>query len=231
MGLADEFESHLERVVEGFFSKAFRSHVEPAEIGRRLMREMEGGKTVSMAAVYVPNRYSVMLSPTDYERLEGLLPTLESEFVQLLRANADERRWRPAGALGVSFHPGDSMKEGRFEVEAESDAGFQPEPVEEQTRSVLRLIGSDPPRVWTLQSERMVIGRLDECDVVVDDPNASRRHAEITRREDGWWITDLGATNGTLVNGTLIKERRLRTGDVIRIGNAEIDYLEAGREG
>lgn len=231
MGLADEFERRLERVVEGFFSKAFRSKVEPAEIGRRLMREMESGKSVSVAAIYVPNRYEIRLSAIDYERLEGLMPTLRSEFALMLKTNASERRWRPAGGLEVSFVSIEDLAEGRFQILAEHDASIQSPPPEVQVRPTLLIADADPPRRWVVETDRAVIGRLEECDLVLADPNVSRRHAEISRRDDGWWITDLDATNGTLVNETLVKERRLRSGDLIRIGDVEIKYQQSDREG
>ncbi|MBW3591808.1 MAG: DUF3662 domain-containing protein, partial [Actinobacteria bacterium] len=74
MGLVGDFEDRLERAVEGVFSKAFRSEVAPSELGRRLLRQMENNKTVSVGAVYVPNHYLVRLSGEDYARFEGLVP-------------------------------------------------------------------------------------------------------------------------------------------------------------
>lgn len=230
VGLADEFERRLERVVEGFFSKAFRSKIEPAEIGRRLMREMEGGKTVSVAAVYVPNRFGVRLSPVDHERLEGLLPTLESEFVRMLKANARERAWRPAGALKISFETSEELPEGRFEVLAEHDSSAAEASAHSLQRPVLLIGDADPPRRFSVGKDRMLIGRLEECDLVLVDAEVSRRHAEITRKEDAWWITDLQSANGTFVNNTHTKERRLLSGDRIKVGNTEIEFLQSDPE-
>ena len=62
---------------------------------------------------------------------------------------------------------------------------------------------------------------------MVDDANASRNHAQLSRRAGEWWITDLDSTNGTLVNDAMIKERRLNHGDRIKIGATEIEYREA----
>src|SRR2546425_11444694 len=79
LGLFDEFERRLERVVDGFFSKAFRSPIQPAEIGRRLLREMEGAKTVSVGAGYVPNGDVIHLGTEDFEGVEGLMPPLHED--------------------------------------------------------------------------------------------------------------------------------------------------------
>lgn len=225
MGLAEEFERRLERLVEGFFSKTFRSDLEPAEIGRRLLREQEGGKKVSVGAVYVPNVYDIRLSESDHERLEGLLPALRREFTALLQANAGERRWKFAGPLVVRFGEGSDVGEGKFEVEASHEAAAEA-PEDEPEAPVVRLAGSDPAQEWELQSKDVTIGRLSSCEIVIADPNVSRRHAQIVRRGDGWWVVDLGSTNGTLVNDALVKERRLDPGDRIQVGGAELEYSE-----
>jgi hypothetical protein len=223
MGLADEFERRLEQVVEGFFSKAFRSKLEPAEIGRRLLREMEGGRMVSVEAVYVPNRYTVGLSTTDHERFHGLIPELEKRFRGLLREAAQDRRWKLPGQLIVAFNRDESVKEGKFSVQAAHDSTA--EPAADASVAQLRLVGDS--KDWSLDADRLVIGRQETCDIVVPDPNASRRHAEVAKRDDGWWIVDLESTNHTYVNGSLVKERRLHAGDRIRIGNTELDYVDS----
>lgn len=229
MGLVDEFERRLERAVEGFFSRTFRSRIQPAEIGRRLLREMEAGKSVSVGAVYVPNRFVIRLAPSDYERFEGLIPTLRQEFGDLLRGQARERRWRPAGRVAVEFSRESGQPEGRFEVEAHHESGGgggdagHPAPE-------LRLRGVEG-RSFALGDEALTIGRLASCQIVLDDPNASRRHAEVSRRDDGWWIVDLGSTNGTLVNGGLIKERRLENRDVVQIGSSELEFVDDAEAG
>ncbi|MGH2772402.1 MAG: FhaA domain-containing protein [Actinomycetota bacterium] len=221
MGLADEFERRLEKMVEGVFSKAFRSDVEPAEIGRRLLREMEGGKSVSMAAVYVPNSYLIRLASDDFERLEGLIPNLRSEFVGLLRDRARQRRWRPAGGLSVEFERDDRMAVGRFEI----DVRHQEQPGDEGP-PVLLLVDSTPQQAWKLETERLIIGRSPDAEIVLSDPNVSRAHAEVVRREGEWWVVDLGSTNGTLVNESMVKERRLAPGDTIRLGSSLLEFAE-----
>jgi pSer/pThr/pTyr-binding forkhead associated (FHA) protein len=68
----------------------------------------------------------------------------------------------------------------------------------------------------------VTIGRLPECDVILGDPNVSRRHAEIRRQGTGFVVVDLGSTNGTRVNGAGVKERRLVDGDEITVGGTKI---------
>lgn len=222
MGIVDEFERRLEKAVEGVFSKAFRSDLEPAEIGRRLMREMEGGKSVSVGAVYVPNSYKVLLSDRDYERFEGLFPTLSKEFGDLLVAVSRERRWKLAGPLAIEFAASPAVRERRFEVEAAHTQTEGPE-IRMPPTSTLAL-ASDGSQSWKLDADETTIGRALDCAIVITDPNASRQHAQVQRRGDEWWLVDLDSTNGTLVNDSLVKERRLRTGDVIKIGSTDFKF-------
>jgi hypothetical protein len=225
VGLVDEFEKRLERVVEGVFSKAFRSDVEPAELGRRLMREMEAGKSVSVGAVYVPNDYLIRLSPDDYARFEGLAPTLRTEFTTLLKTNAGQRRWRLPGPIDVRFEQDESLKAGKFEVDTMHLAADPDNPYPVVPDELVQL-GSN--KSWQLDSDEITLGRSSSNGIVVDDPNASRNHAQLSRRDGEWWLTDLGSTNGTLVNEAMIKERRLTQGDRIKIGATELEYRQAG---
>jgi Protein of unknown function (DUF3662)/FHA domain len=190
-----------------------------------LLREMEGAKTVSVGAVYVPNSYLIHLGTEDFERFEGLIPTLQEEFGSLLRRSAAERRWHFPGALVVDFAQDAAVAPGRFEVWAEHDAdAVAPPPSESLRRDVLRLTGSQPPKEWVLDSGRLVMGRLPACEISLNDANASRQHAQLVKREDGWWIVDLDSTNGTFVNGSLVKERRLVPGDRIQIGSSKLEF-------
>jgi pSer/pThr/pTyr-binding forkhead associated (FHA) protein len=70
------------------------------------------------------------------------------------------------------------------------------------------------------------IGRTSECDLYIpDDERVSRVHARLDWDGTGWVLVDLGSTNGTVVNGEKITERRLEPGDVLEIGDTELRYL------
>jgi len=77
-----------------------------------------------------------------------------------------------------------------------------------------------------LRGERMVVGRLADCDICLEDKSASRQHAAFVAEGTGWAIEDMGSTNGTSLNGHKIAHERLRDGDRIRIGLTEIIYNE-----
>ncbi len=79
-------------------------------------------------------------------------------------------------------------------------------------------------RAFPLTTFQVVLGRSRECDIQVADGNVSRRHAEVTRVGDDYWLVDLGSTNGTEVNGRPIKRQQLDDGDRITIGSSEIVF-------
>lgn len=223
VGLADEFEDRLERMVEGFFARAFKSRLQPAEIGHRLLREQESGKSVSVGAVYVPNHYQVNLSPKEHAQLEGLTEQLSQEFRQLLQENAAENKWKLPGPLEVSFGADPDVKEGRFQIVASHRAA--PEVIEAKPGAQLRVV--EGRETWKLTSEEITIGRLPECHVALADPEVSRRHAQLQKRQDGWWVLDLHSTNDTYVNGQIVKERRLEAGDVVTVGSTQLVFEES----
>jgi len=90
--------------------------------------------------------------------------------------------------------------------------------------SVLVRLGPDGGTPYPLGS-RAVVGRLESCDVPVNDKSVSREHARLSRLRDGYVIEDLGSTNGTLVNGRRINEAvLLRPGDRVTIGSVDFRY-------
>lgn len=228
MGLADEFERRIEKVVEGAFTKVFKSNVQPAEIGRRLLREMEGGKSVSVGAVYVPNAYTILLGPAEHERFAGMIANLQREFIALLKANAKERRWIPSGPVTVGFRLADEIPDGRFDIEAShvpADEGAVDDvAVEPCAELVMTAQGSK--HTYELDDGEISIGRASSNEIVLNDTNASREHARLVKRDADWWIVDMGSTNGTLVNESLIKERRLTSGDRVKIGSTEFEFRD-----
>ena len=80
-----------------------------------------------------------------------------------------------------------------------------------------------------LSKRRTVIGRSKDCDLQLDDANASRRHAEVRQEGTSYWIVDLDSTNGLEVNGRRAKRAKLDTGDKITIGSTDLVFdVETG---
>lgn len=134
---------------------------------------------------------------------------------------------RPAAAGG--YPPGDQPANGR----AWRGEDFSGEAVERTTvmgaaRPALHLLnGSDPGRQVLLDGQTL-IGRLPECDLQLDDPSVSRRHARLTERAAGWSIEDLDSTNGVRVNGTTVRQTSLSEGDTIELGTIRLTFTLDG---
>jgi pSer/pThr/pTyr-binding forkhead associated (FHA) protein len=94
-------------------------------------------------------------------------------------------------------------------------------------RLIVRATPSHGDSVVELNRPRITIGRSARNDLCVEDPFASRLHAEVRKRGDGFWLSDLGSANGTMINAArLAAPVQLRDRDVVRIGETEIEYSE-----
>jgi FHA domain-containing protein len=217
MGL-QRFERRLERLVEGAFNKAFRSGLQPLEIGRRVAREMDAGRTLGVRGKVVPNSFLVVLSAEDAQRFEGFHDALARELEDAAREHARDEGYAFLGPVQLQFEVDERRHRGDFSVVANI--------VEGPGGSVGSLVLPDGRRL-TLSHEPLRIGRLPDCLISLSDPQVSRHHAEVRPAHEGFEVVDLGSTNGTLVNGVVVKEHPLRDGDVILVGATSIRYEES----
>ncbi|MDO7786188.1 DUF3662 and FHA domain-containing protein [Desulforamulus aquiferis] len=86
--------------------------------------------------------------------------------------------------------------------------------------------GPDTGREFLLGDYRVVMGRRDSCDIVLLDSSISRRHAQLEPAGGRYWLTDLGSTNGTYLNGLLVEKVELTSGDVISLGSTVLIFKE-----
>ena len=91
---------------------------------------------------------------------------------------------------------------------------------------VVRSGGGRAGESFTVDRDRMSIGRTPDAAVFLDDVTVSRNHALIVRRDDGLYIDDLGSLNGTYVNRRRIESHKLEDGDEIQVGKYKLSYLE-----
>ena len=91
---------------------------------------------------------------------------------------------------------------------------------------VIRSGGGRSGESFTIEGDRISIGRSPDAEVFLDDVTVSRNHALIVRRQDGLYIDDLGSLNGTYVNRRRIESHLLADGDEIQIGKFKLSYLE-----
>jgi hypothetical protein len=253
MSVLRNLESKIAGLVEGTFSRAFRSEVRPVEIARKLAREMEEHKSSSVSRTYVPNEYRVFLSPRDRERFADYEDALASELAGYLLEYARRERLamlsRPViefetaaelglGEFGIQTRVVQPEHEGEEPAQAESEpessgrtmvysaAGRVAEPLEERARAKQEraLLLLDGKRL-VVGTEGVTLGRSRKCDIVLDDPNVSREHAELRPRGGSWVLTDLGSTNGSSVNGRRIDSPTVvKAGDELEIGTAGMKF-------
>lgn len=245
MSILSDFEDRVAGAVEGMFAGVFRAPVQPAELARACAREMDRRRKLGVGKVYAPTMYSVLLSAADGEQLGGFATTLSGELETYLVGYAREKSYELATRPRVRFLVDDALKLGRFEVIGEllsaeemaaqfgdddahdedfagSDAASSSVP--QPAADAASLTQLSDGRSIPLTGERLVIGRLDACDICLEDRNASREHAAIVRDGAGWAVMDLGSTNGTLLNGERAERARLREGDIVTVGVTEFVF-------
>ena len=130
MSVLKNLEAKLGGLVEGAFSRAFKSRVEPVELARKLAREMEESKQVSVSRVYVPNHYRVFLSPQDREQFESYEPALRKELSDYLLEHARAERLALTSRPAVEFMTDDRLGLGEFGIQAQLLGEPEPEPGE-----------------------------------------------------------------------------------------------------
>ena len=232
MPILRDFERRLGNMVEGFFASTFRSGLQPVELAKRLLREMDDDKTVGLHEVWAPNHFVFSLSTEDSERFEQAEQALISELKQVVRDAAAERAWGLVGPPEIEFRIDETLSRGRFTCEATLVEGDVEQPpgvptaagrrAGEATLTVLE--DGRPGTAYPLGPGTVTIGRLPDSEIVIQDAGASRHHAQVRFDGDRFVLTDLGSTNGTLVNDIPTTEHPLEDGDRITIGSTVLRF-------
>jgi hypothetical protein len=235
MNLLKSVETTIASLVEGAFGRVFRSEVRPMELARKLAREMDAHRTVSVSRVYVPNEYSVWLSPADRARYEGVEHEVIDELCAYLLEHARREELILASQPVITFHTDEQLTLGEFGIQArlvraegQSEGTHPPPPPLDEEEHGKTMIYSTSARVGgpveeaharraprallAVGGRRLLvppgggtIGRSRDCEITLDDVGISRHHAELRPGPGGWTIADLGSTNGVVVNGEDIR--------------------------
>lgn len=225
MPILRDFERRLGNLVESFFATTFRSGLQPVELAKRVMREMEANRTVGVREVWAPNRFVLTLSEHDGRRFEQAEHALVTELKRVVRETAAERGWGLVGPPEIELVVDEELSKGRFTCEAsfvEGEEELAPQPTGAASLTLFERDGG--VRTFRLGAGPVTLGRLPECDIVMSDPGASRQHARIRHVDGEYVLTDLGSTNGTLVNDDPVRERILQDGDRITIGETLLEF-------
>ncbi len=116
MGILRRIETRLERTFEGGFGRTFKSNVQPVELARKLAKEMDDNRTISVSQVYVPNIYSIYLSPPDRAQFETFEASLRSELAGYLTQHAKRQAYSLPGRIRVVIETADELEIGLFGI-------------------------------------------------------------------------------------------------------------------
>lgn len=245
-------EQRLEKLFEGVFGRAFRTSVQPVELARKLAKEMDENRSTSVTRIYVPNEYTIFLSESDRKQFEGYENSLVSELEEYLAEHAMRESYALLTPPRVLFETDDDLGVGEFGIatrmaqHGRSGDGDE-EPVDDVASGATMIYKPRTPPTeivspeelgverevgvltWAgrrriLDSKRAVLGRSSDADVQIEDPNISRRHAEVVQQGSAWWVVDLGSTNGVEVDGSRVSRARLDDGTSFVIGETTVTF-------
>ena len=217
------FERALERIVEGSIAGVFRLQVQPAEIGRRLERAMLDGRVTSVGTSLAPNLYEVRLHPDDAAAFAGWDEALSREMEIWLAELAFTRGLSTVGPIQVRLVEDASVSRRSVRADGRFAGGAAPArtslPPDRGLPGPLRLLPIAPgvPRA-VLRSRMVTVGRAEDNDLVLADPEVSRHHARLEPDGESWRAVDLGSTNGTWINGVRLNAATIAAGDEVAFG-------------
>ena len=257
MPVLRSIESKLESLFEGVFGRAFRTNVQPVELARKLVKEMDDHRNVSVSRIYVPNEYTVYLAPADRAQFASYETQLTDELAEYLAEHARRENYALLTPPRVLLETDDDLDVGMFGIAtrlAQVEAGLSDAP-EAAARGATMVYAPMPPVAQAteaaspvslgIESEvgvltwdggrheatrpRAVVGRSKDADIQVADPNVSRRHAELRREGSTYWLVDLDSTNGIEVRGKRVKRLKLEDGTRFTIGSTEVTFSRETR--
>lgn len=247
-------EQKIEALFEGVFGRAFRTNVQPVELARKIAKEMDDHRTVSVSRVYVPNEYTVFLSSADRQQFEGYENSLLAELEEYVGEHAKRENYALLTPPRVLLETDDDLALGEFgiatrmvqpkrgeraadapeeQVESGATMIYKPKAAPQATEAAsvedLGVEREIAVLTWEGQTKRVdkrriLLGRSRECDIQVEDANVSRRHAELRQEGASYWIVDLESTNGIEVNGRRVKRAKLDSGDSFTVGSTDITF-------
>lgn len=247
MGILSRVESFLERFLEAPAGRLGAS-IQPVSLAKRIERAMDTNKTYGDIGVIVPNQYDLHLNPADFAAFASFRASLEDDLAHGILSRVRHERYSLVARPRVRIVSDEETRRGEIRVAANvvDERGDRiqeaaPMAASSDTMVFERPSGGDAPdsarRAYLLVSTRgshsvqfdlgghlIGIGRASDNDVIVDDPMVSRHHCQLRLQHGAYSFADLGSRNGSTVNGQPVSQIALGPGDVIRIGDTEIEF-------
>lgn len=232
------FEDRIQGLVEGGLARLLAGRLHPREVAVQLARAMEDyaihdGNGTGIA----PDTFLVRLNPTDHRAILDASPNLTTvlavEMVDLARRSQLVMKAPPTIKLLA-----DAAIDMHHVAVAASHMAHEHESTEAMNTAVVwgvkeiaipaAMLILQPDRVIPLNRPVVNIGRNRDNQIILDQPNVSRHHAQIRLRAGRYILFDLGSQMGTLVNGRSVREAILQPGDVIALAGTNLIYVEDG---
>jgi hypothetical protein len=254
MSILRKLEDKIQGLFEGGFGRAFKAKVQPVELARKLVKEMEDNKVVSVSRVYAPNEYTLFLSPEDAEQFEAYKEYLAGDLADYITESARRENYLLLSRPVVLFEVDEDLQMGEFgiatrmvsspaqeeEIPVAPDIGrtavYRPQAAPDGTVAFAadearrfeqaheRITLSAGNEKYEITGPTVLIGRSKHADIVLPDPNISRSHAEVRRQGNDYIVVDLDSTNGIEVNGRRVSTQTLQNGDVITLGKTRVRF-------
>ncbi len=219
MGFVENFERRLERFVNGAFSKAFKSQLQPVEISAAIKAKMDvSAAVIGKDRILAPNEFRVSLSQPDLLRLNSLGDNLVEEITKQVNAHVKKQRYQLTDTLNISLSSSSTLAIGQIQVAASGSKAAQVANV--SWVPALDIAG----KRYLLAKEKTTVGRDAIADIQVNDSGLSRTHFAINWDGSNASVEDLGSTNGTTVAGREVKLQAIAADTVINAGRTEFVF-------
>jgi len=210
MGFLDNFEKGLERVVNGAFTKTFKSELQPVEISGHIRAEMDSKASIlSRDRILAPNTFTVSLSVPDFKRMAALGDSLISELTDLATKHAKKQGFQFGAALAIKLVEDSTLNLGQVSVRSNTQNH------EIEWMPTLEVNGQR----YMLKVGQTSIGRDVTADIQIQDTGLSRVHFAIIWDGRNAAAKDLQSTNGTRISGRPISEVAISNDTQIQAGS------------
>jgi hypothetical protein len=219
LGFVENFERRLERFVNGAFSKAFKSQLQPVEISAAIKAKMDvSAAVIGKDRILAPNEFRVSLSQPDLLRLNSLGDNLVDELTKQVNTHVKRQRYQLTDSLVITLSSSSNLALGQIQVAASGSKAAQVANV--SWVPALDIAG----KRYLLAKQKTTVGRDAIADIQVNDAGLSRTHFAINWDGTTASVEDLGSTNGTSVAGRDVKLQTIGADTVIKAGRTEFVF-------
>jgi Protein of unknown function (DUF3662)/FHA domain len=220
LGFLENFEKGLERIVNGAFSKTFKSEIQPVEIAAAIRAEMDSKASIlSRDRILAPNTFSVSLATPDFKRMATLGESLITELTELSTRHAVKQGFQFGAALSIKLVEDQTLNMGQVNVNSTSQN------TKVEWIPTLDVAG----KRFLLNKAHTSVGRDASADIQIEDNGLSRKHFEILWDGKNAAVRDLRSTNGTMVAGRKVDEVAIADNTLIQAGRSDFTFRVIAR--